>query len=63
MKVIESIRYNRTGEVNEAVIFESDHGSNADALTAAVLVTQALSARNDETARNLFTTTAIRIEF
>lgn len=60
MKVIESIRYNRTGEVNDAVIFERE---DADLLSVLLLIGQTIDGQRVETRKNLFTTTAIRIEF
>ena len=62
MKVIESIRDNRTGEVNEAVMWVENDNSDEPAATALVLVGQVLAGRNMKTRRNLFTTVAIRVE-
>lgn len=58
MKVIESIRYNRTGEVNDAKLYDGE-----DMVTAISTVIQFMDATREETRRNLFTTTAVRIEF
>jgi len=60
VKVIESIRYNRTGEVNDAVLFDR---TDADVASVMVLVMQMIDATRAETRRNLFTTVAIRVEF
>lgn len=63
MKVIESIRYNRTGEVQDVTTMVEHENIKDPAATALILVAQAISSRNEETRRNLFTTTAIRVEF
>lgn len=63
MKVIESIRNNRTGEVNDVELWIEGDTTSDPGATAVVLLAQAVANRDERTTRNLFRTVAMRVEF
>jgi hypothetical protein len=63
MKVIESIRNNRTGEVNDVVLWEPNDTTTDPGATAILLLASSVASRNERTRRDLFKTVAIRVEF